>query len=97
MAACMGTAGNGAGKRKRSQVKKACNLLILLVDEAGFEPAAFGFGGQRSIQLSYPSLYVTRLSYHTIHPVSSEKLASRWSRRRALVGEISKVHIGSVR
>ena len=30
--------------------------LICLVNEAGFGPATFGFGGQYSIQLSYSSI-----------------------------------------
>ncbi len=32
-----------------------------MVGEAGFEPAAFGFGGQHSIQLSYPPIFVRLL------------------------------------
>ena len=47
---------NRVAKRNEPLNRMSVKWLYLLVDEAGFEPAAFGFGGQRSIQLSYPSM-----------------------------------------
>ena len=48
--------GDTVGEKEKALTGKCNKCLIYLVDEAGFEPATLGFGGQYSIQLSYPSI-----------------------------------------
>ena len=47
-----------ATKKEKQRAITRCFNKKKLVDEAGFEPATFGFGGQHSIQLSYPSVWL---------------------------------------
>ncbi len=43
----------GRGVKTKSDSNTPCESVFEVVRPGGFEPTAFGSGGQRSIQLSY--------------------------------------------
>ena len=53
--------GTGAAEGRAETERCVKELLRTLVGEAGFEPTTLGFGGQYSIQLSYPPCVTTML------------------------------------